>query len=102
MLSISHLIYFYVHLIRLISLTKAGQNLIDAMQESKRQFNQFLLSVNPSQYIDETKSKSDVDLLRQKVRVLNDLLDNKAPISPYSGKYILTALCVSTLRKLGT
>ena len=85
MLSISHLIYFYVHLIRLISLTKAGQNLIDSMQESKRRFNQFLLSVRSDQYLDESKGKSENNLLQQKVRVLHDLLDNKAPISPFSG-----------------
>ena len=85
MLSISHLIYFYVHLIRLISLTKAGQNLIDSMQESKRRFNQFLLSVSSDQYLDESKGKSENNLLQQKVRVLHDQLDNKAPISPFSG-----------------
>ena len=87
MLSLSHFVFFILHLIRLISLTKSGQNLIDSMLESKQQLNQFLSRTCSTQYLDENRSKTEMDLLVQKIRFLNELLDNKTPISPYSGTY---------------
>ena len=86
MISVGNLILFGVCLFRLKSITKAGQNLIDSMIESQKIFNKFLSIVRPSRYLDGSSSKDETELLGQKIRVLNGLLDNRSPISPYYGK----------------
>ncbi len=85
MFSISSLILFSVYLLRLICLTKAGQNVIDSMLESKLRLNQYLSNVTPSRYLNENLSCNEKELLMNKIKFLNNLLDNKEPISPYSG-----------------
>ena len=50
--SISNLISFIVFLTRLVSITKAGQDLINAMAESKLQLGLVLTTVKPSLYFD--------------------------------------------------
>ncbi len=90
MFSISSLILFSVYLLRLICLTKAGQNVIDAMLESKLRLNQYLSNVTPSRYLNENLSCDEKELLMNKIKFLNNLLDNKEPISPYSGISAIT------------
>jgi hypothetical protein len=52
------------------------------------QLNRFLTQVKQSQYLDESSSQDETNLLKQKIRLLDELLNNKHPISPYEGKVI--------------
>jgi len=48
--------------------------------------------VKRSKYMDENSSQDESKLLKQKIRLLNELLNNQHPISPYEGKNIDTEL----------
>ena len=87
--SISNLISFIVFLTRLVSITKAGQDLINAMAESKLQLGLVLTTVKPSLYFDGDDGGGGCQdgriLFRNKLTLLHHQLDNKSPISPFSG-----------------
>ena len=58
------------------------------MSESRLQLNSFTSKVKPSQYLDDANIE-DRNLLNSKITHLDRLLDNKTPISPFSGKLLL-------------
>jgi hypothetical protein len=41
--------------------------------------------MNQSQYIDVNSSQDESELMRKKIQLLNELLNNQTPICPYEG-----------------
>ena len=82
--SASNLLLFIIHVDRLFSLTHSSQRLIDAMADSRLRLGIFLSKMNP--YF----SKEDPEkCLGPKIELLDRLLKNKSPISPFSGTSVI-------------
>lgn len=81
------MISFTVFLTRLLTITKAGQDLINAIGESKLQLDAILTTYKPSLYFEDdgTMSQDSKVLFTNKLALLHRQLDNKSPISPFSG-----------------
>ena len=65
---------------------KGSQSLINALSESRIELKTYLTKVTPSQYLNTGEPNSEEKIIfEKKINLLNDLLDNKAPIAPFSG-----------------